>query len=204
MAFVAETGAGLTDSNAYIDETFFAAHHGDRGRVLTAYVSADIQAALIKATDYIEQRFGRKFKGYRAIKDQALEWPRVGAYGDDGYAWSYVVPKQLQKATAEYALIVLQLTWGELLPNPALPFARMDETTGESVGGASGQVVKTRDVVGDLEEEREYARFDSSKSNTATKSSLVDDIYIPAYPRADLWIAETLVKQNSMRLGRGD
>jgi hypothetical protein len=204
MAFTVEDGTGVADANAYIDADYFAEYHGDRGRDLTDYANPAIEAAIVKATDYIEQRFGRKFRGYKGMKEQGLEWPRIGAYDDDGYAWSYIVPSQVQKATAEYALIVLQLVWDELLPNPALPFARMDETTGTATGGASGQLVRTLDKVGSLEQEREYAKNEFTSSNVMSKSKIVDDLYIPAYPRADLWVEETLVNSNTTRLGRGD
>lgn len=204
MAIIVEDGSGKNDAVSYIDATFFSDHHTARGRDLSEWNTAAIEAACVKATDYVDQRFGLRFRGDRQLKDQALQWPRLDAYDDDGFAFSGLdtIPRDLKKAVAEYARIVLTLTGSELLPNPAPPFASINED-GETVGGASGQVTRDRSVVGPIEEEKWYESASNTKSTKAVMSGLVDGLSIPEYPRADLWI-EKLLKPKGVRLVRGD
>lgn len=207
MAFVVEDGSGNPLSNAYTALQSFKDHHDDRGRDYSAFTDPAIQNAIVKATDYVDKRFGKRFRGVRRSHDQGLEWPRLDAFDDDGFLLqgSDTVPRNLQKAVSEYALIVLRLSSGELLPLPAPPFATIDETTGAVSGGQSGQIIRNREKVGPLETEQWYS--DKAKTNsgsTGVKSSIVDDLNIPDYPRADLWIEELLRASMGMRLVRGD
>ncbi|MEE7442673.1 hypothetical protein MOR12E_28880 [Methylobacterium oryzae] len=74
--------------------------HSDRGNA--AWASADNaskQAALVKATDYLDQTFS--FLGERATEAQALEFPRD--YGDG----KQPLPAKLKQATAVLALEAL-------------------------------------------------------------------------------------------------
>ena len=64
MAFTVENGTGIRSANAYITVTEFKSYHSDRGNTLSGG-STDQQRALIQATDYIDKRFGHRFKGIR-------------------------------------------------------------------------------------------------------------------------------------------
>lgn len=207
MAFTVEDGSGNPNSNAYVAVQTFKDHHNDRGRDITSYTDTDIQQGIVKSTDYIDKRFGKLFRGIRRAKDQGLEWPRLSAFDNDGFILqgSDAVPRLLQKAASEYTLIVLRLASGELLPNPAPPFATVDDITGAISGGQGGQIIRNREKVGPLEVEQWYS--DKSKNNqgaVGVKSSLVDDFNIPEYPRADLWIEELLRPSMNISLVRGD
>ena len=59
MAFTLETGSGLELANAYIDVTFFDDFHTDRGRDISALNATIVETAIVRATDYIDKRFGR-------------------------------------------------------------------------------------------------------------------------------------------------
>jgi hypothetical protein len=208
FTFTVEDGTGLENANAYITEAFFRDHHDGRSRDVTFYSQEEVEGAVVKASDYVDQRFGRRFLGTRLINQQGLEWPRLSAFDNDGFLLNEPydgVPRQLEKAVAEYTLIVLRLIGNELLPIPARPFATIDEDTGEISGGVSGQIVRNRERVGPLETEQWYSdRSRAGERAVGVKSSLVDDLNIPDYPRADLWLEELLHPSMSIRLGRGD
>lgn len=116
MAFVAENGTGLATATALCSVEFADAYFEDRR--VTAWAGADEvkEAALIKATDYVEGRWGRlarnggRFLGSLQFPDvQALSFPRLGISSDDA------VPVGIQKAVAEYALRALS---APLQPDP--------------------------------------------------------------------------------------
>ena len=163
MAFILEDGTGIAGANAYIDEAFADTYFTDRG--VTEW-TGNKQIAIIKATDYIEKRWGRLFKGIKLSATQGLQWPRTTAYDDRGDALT-LVPVKLQQATAEYALRALSES---LLVDPS----------------TVGQVIRKKEKVDSLEEETEYAR--SNPTGTATTSGLT----ISAYPAADMLMEELI------------
>lgn len=186
MPFTVETGNGVANANSYITEAQFRAHHADRGEDVTALTQAQVETACVRATDYIEKRFGRRFRGFRRNKNQGLEWPRNNAFDDDGFSLD-AVPSQLVKGCAEYALRAHTL--GDLAPDPALQFATREGTTVTS----AGQVTRKREKVGPIEEETETASASGDFSG---------EFYIPPYPAADLWINE-LIEAPSRDIVRG-
>lgn len=63
------------------------------------------QKALMAATARLEQE---KFAGLKLSVTQALKWPRVGVYDDDGRLYPQnAQPKELVAATCEQALVLL-------------------------------------------------------------------------------------------------
>lgn len=103
MAFVVEDGTAKADANSYVAIAEADGYFADRG--ITAWTGADAakQAALVKATDYIEGRFSQRFIGSKKTTAQALSWPREGA-GDFA---DTVVPVGLRRACCEYAVRAL-------------------------------------------------------------------------------------------------
>lgn len=192
MAFIQETGAGIANANAYIDDTFADTYHTDRGHTawlfsdtagLVAITVAQKQAAIIRATDHIDRVYGVLFKGYKQTDAQGLKWPRSGAQGPNGYMLNQV-PAQLQKATAEYALRAL--LYGVLTPDPPPKGPRQDLTQGSSLavyGEGEGEIISSREKVGPLETEVRY--------NPATSGSLA------AHPAADMYLRDLIVSRNT-------
>lgn len=211
MAF--DATAGASTQNAYILEAYATTHHADRGNeAWTEFVSLERQQAIIRATDYIDKRFGRRFRGLRQAKDQGLEWPRFDAFDDDGFLLTSVdnIPRQIEKACAEYALRALLC--GVLSPDPLPPVPKQDLTDSTATRDSNlitGEVTRKLDRIGPLTEERWYeTRSQTIGRNlaagaTSVKSGLVNDFVIPEYPEADMWIEE-LLRAQTARLERGD
>ena len=192
MAFKAEDGTGLSDANAYITVTFADGHHSDRGRTQWASaLEAVRKTAIIRATDYIDQRFGTLFIGEKMKGSQGLEWPRADAFDRDGHVLD-PIPPQLQKACAEYALIALRQ--GELAPQPPMPVPPqgVDGTIGDAA--PAGEIV--REKIGPIE--TEYRTLSEAVGGMSP-----EDFYLPKYPVADMWLEELLVAEIGGKLSRG-
>lgn len=214
MAFLLEDGTGIEGANAYIDVSNYRTHHTDRGNTAhTDFTDPDTQAAIIRASEYVDKRFGKMFIGLRRTKRQGLEWPRINAFDADGFLMSDQdrVPRNLQKAVAEYTLRAL--ICGVLAPDPILPVPKQDLTDSSGVRDSdviTGEVSRKRDKIGTLEEERWYeTRAHSLARNLGAgargvQASTVNDINIPEYPEADLWIEELLRSSMNASLVRGD
>jgi hypothetical protein len=175
MAFTAEDGTGLALANAYVTEAFADAYFVDRGNATWAAASTgDKETAIVRATDYIDKRFGLKFKGVKQSSDQGLEWPRAGAVDQDGYVFDDV-PRNLEKATAEYAVRGLSAV---LAPD-----------------NTNAGVKITKKKVGPIETEQELS--------TPSSGTLVSPASLKEYPEADLWIQELLTDSNNRTTVRG-
>ena len=109
---VVEDGSGKTHSNAYCDaffaDDYFAARWNARWAGLEE--EEEKEAALIRATDYIEGRFGGAFIGIRSTNEQALSWPRRNTAFTG-------IPERLKNACCEYAVRALD---GPLAKDPVL------------------------------------------------------------------------------------
>lgn len=102
MAFVVEDGTGLPDSNAYIEVAFADGYFADRNNAEWAALTTEQkEVAIISATDYIDFRWGSKFKSYPSVEGQALEFPREAWLG---------IPTGVKKACAEYAVRASKFT----------------------------------------------------------------------------------------------
>lgn len=70
MTFIVESGSGTPGANAYAPVAFVTAYLTDRGRSTengwAASTTQQKQESIVKATDYIEQRWGPRFGGYKA------------------------------------------------------------------------------------------------------------------------------------------
>ena len=130
MAFTVEDGTGVANANSYASVEFADAYFADRGNAVWAAIAdpADKQGYLVRATDYIENIYARRFIGDMVSTAQALSWPRVNA---DPYT-SNVIPLTLQKAAVEYALRAID---GPLMPDPKVdPTGFSVVTTAKKVG----------------------------------------------------------------------
>jgi hypothetical protein len=175
MAFTVEDGSGVVDANAYVSVAFADTYHSDRNQHTWDDLNDDEKEGfIVRASDYIDKRFGRKFRGFRQTKNQGLEWPRLDAFDDDDYVLDEI-PSQLQKATSEYALRAIDND--QLAPD--------NEDTGLDASFTK---------VGPIEIEDTIKQFGGS--------SLVAPTSIKDYPEADLWMSELLIPSNSRDLSR--
>lgn len=205
MAF--DATAGSANANSYIDEAFADLHHSDRGNDRwAALTTPQKEQCLIRATDYIDKRFGQVFRGRKQSSIQALEWPRINAYDDDGFAFSAQddIPRQLEKATAEYALRAA--IYNVLAPDPTrvVPDQDLSQSVERPDPAPGGAVGSSRRKVGPLETETtyKYPGLDGSSGGRSGQSSLVSDFYIPEYPEADMWLEELIRSSASVALVR--
>jgi hypothetical protein len=113
---IVEDGTARVDSNAYWDLDSITAYLTNKGVLDWENYTANEQArATISATMYIEKRFRNRFRGLRQQVEQALGWPRIGAFDNDSYLLTGV-PFQVRWACAEYAIRAARL--GVLAPDP--------------------------------------------------------------------------------------
>lgn len=117
MPFIVEDGTGLADANAYASVAEVTAYATDRGLAFTGSQSAQ-EAAIIRATSYLDARYGSRFNGERLrLRLQALVWPRSQATDTDGSLIDgLTVPREIKAATAEAAIRELA-TPGGLAPD---------------------------------------------------------------------------------------
>lgn len=109
--FVVETGAGLSNANSYLSEDGADAYHENHSGLTVWDVPAQAakEAALRLATQYLDIRFHGKWKGTKAVSTQALAWPRINVYDDDGnYLLSTEIPQVIEDACAELALKIIE------------------------------------------------------------------------------------------------
>lgn len=113
MALHPQDDTGLVaGANAYLSVSAFRAYHDDRAQDYTGHDEATIAAAIVRATDYLDQRF--VFIGRRRHTGQSTAWPREGAYDADGRRIDGI-PPAVREACAEYALRALS---APLNPDP--------------------------------------------------------------------------------------
>ena len=125
---IVETGAGLPTAESYATVDEFNQYHTDRQNAFTLS-GLQIEAALRKATEYIEQVYTGRWAGYRNKDTQALDWPRSyvpreasvgyptgGNYTPEGegYYPFNVLPVQLKQATI---ILALKSVDADLLPD---------------------------------------------------------------------------------------
>lgn len=113
MTIIVEDGTGKIDAQTYCTVVFADAWHLARGMTLWATMQeAEKEAALVRASNYLQQAYRLKWAGHRKTVTQALDWPRYNALRVDspvayGYGPAYydddAVPIEVQQANAELA-----------------------------------------------------------------------------------------------------
>lgn len=199
MAFTVETGVGLAAANAYMTEAEYRAYHADRGNEVTAQTQAQVETAIVRATDYVDKRFGRRFRGEKLSSEQALEWPRSSAYTDEDFLINGV-PALLKRAIAEYALLSIYLG-RNLAPVPAPDFGILDPVTGEVTNVSSGKIIEKSEEVGPIKESTKFAQGGQTGRPMIGTGNLTQSV--PEYPQADMWLEELLQPYGQRELTRG-
>jgi len=114
MALTVETGTGVPGADSYIslaDANTYVSNHGNSA-VWSAAADASKEQALRLATQYIDLKYGDRFKGCKTWNTQAkrqnLQWPRQGAIDNDGYEYpDDAMPACLVSAVVEAALRII-------------------------------------------------------------------------------------------------
>lgn len=168
MAFLVEDGTGeVVGANSYASVLEFKTYWDDRGFDYTIFApDAQVERALVRATDFIELKYRLQFKGRRLVLSplQPLSFPRYGLYA---YCTPVEgIPDALKAATHEYAKRALT---GELVPDP---------------GGfdATGQVIEATKVkVGPIEKEQRYQAGSGAilRDYPAADNLLTEYLYTP-------------------------
>jgi hypothetical protein len=142
MALVVEDGTGIATANSYVTVAEADTYFTDRSEESWAATTESKEAALIKATDYVETRWIEKYRGRVEFPDtpQALGFPRLDLYTKQGTLISGI-PTNLKKAIFEYALKALTTS---LFLEPTI------DDTGQ-------KLTLKRSKVGPIEKEVEYA-----------------------------------------------
>jgi hypothetical protein len=105
MALVVETGEGLATAESYISVADADARHAAFGNTAWTGLDAVKEAALRRATAYMEQAYRQRWVGNRYSDDQALSWPRVVYQLVDSWTInSDEVPADVANACADLAL----------------------------------------------------------------------------------------------------
>lgn len=106
MTLVVETGTGSATAESYVSVADCEAYAAARGLTFTASPDAEAQAALRRATAWIDATYRARFPGTKLNgRDQALEWPREDGEDVNGDAIAEdEVPVEIINATCEAAV----------------------------------------------------------------------------------------------------
>jgi hypothetical protein len=108
VALVVEDGTGKADANAFVSVAVADARHTLLGNTAWTGDDATKEAAIARATAYMEQAYRTRWVGCRAHQDQALSWPRyINELVSDQYIASDIVPTEIANACADLALKAL-------------------------------------------------------------------------------------------------
>ncbi|MGH1376686.1 MAG: DnaT-like ssDNA-binding protein [Alphaproteobacteria bacterium] len=121
MAFTVEDGSIIASSNSYVNIAYADAYHSDRSNTLWVGDETAKQAALIKATDYIEHKYNNRFKGELVDAYQALSFPRYDVQGVLGNE----IPTSLKDAVC---LLALEALSTDLCPNTETGAIKREKT----------------------------------------------------------------------------
>lgn len=148
MTIVATAGAANADSYATLEDA--NAYFTDRAIAAWTGTDAAKEAALRRATTYLDNQYRGKWVGIRYAETQALAWPRVDGFRGyaggvtcplfdvDGFEIAYdSVPLQIRRATFEAALLLL----GGSTLEPTLDRGGQIKSIGKSVGPLRKDVV---------------------------------------------------------------
>lgn len=143
MGFNVQNDLGtVEEANAYVTVAAFIAYWSDRGEDYSAKTDAEIQALIIKGTEYIDLRYS--YNGYRLEgRDQTTAFPRSYLYDSGGYLVAGI-PREVVAACCEYAKVSITT---ELTVN---------------ISGTKSSVVESRSKVGPIEKAEKYASGVSS------------------------------------------
>jgi hypothetical protein len=115
MTLVVEDETGLDNAESYLSIADADTYHSNRGNSAWTGSTAVKEAALRKATEYLDLTYS--WKGDIFSTTQALNWPRTGISDSQGRELDYTVPQKIKDATAELALASLSSDLLEIQDN---------------------------------------------------------------------------------------
>jgi len=127
MALVVETGSIVSGAESYVSVTDADTYFSNRNLTLWAsgdFSTAEKEACLRRATDYMRQMYRMLWAGYRKSDDQALDWPRYEVPKRDSVSAGFVfysdttVPQEVKDACCELAW---RAAFGELSADQSTP-----------------------------------------------------------------------------------
>lgn len=107
MALIVENGTGLATAESYCSVADADARASAFGNTAWTGTDAAKEAALRRATAFMEQRYRGNWKGTKLFRAQALSWPRYGAVVDGWNVDSNIVPAEIRNACADLAVKAL-------------------------------------------------------------------------------------------------
>lgn len=114
---IVQTDAGtVTGANAYTTVVAFKAYCDNRGYDYSAYTDDQIAQAIIRATDYVDTRFGYQGTPLNGL-DQTTQFPRDNLYNCAGLQVTGL-PVAVVRACTEYAFAALDTALYENAPMP--------------------------------------------------------------------------------------
>ena len=147
MAFTQQDNDGTVDgANAYTDPATVRAYWSDRGVDLTARTDAELQAAIVNATTYLDGRY--RWVGYQLRRLQGTQWPRGGIT-----TFLRGLPPALVTATC--MLASRALTGKPLMPDPTFD-------------ASGGQVVESLKEVGPIKVQTKFSASQSTSASART------------------------------------
>lgn len=153
-SFQVEDGSGLSNSNSYASVSDADDYIALRGLTGWATTQSTKEAALVKATDWLDANYRMLFSGVTSKTTQALCWPRSYAYYQDTAYDLYLVDPGLLSTSqlitgvpkeVKNACILLALYACSMDLDPYFP------------AGIDGKLIRTKSKVGVIEEELEYS-----------------------------------------------
>ncbi len=157
MALIVEDGTGLPGAESYLSVADADAYHAAQGTVAweingPAVTIATKEMALRRATVFLDGTYGGMFSGTRRVREQALLWPRVSAFDDEGFEIDYwTIPVAIKAACAELAVRAIT---GDLTPDRE----RGGEIAATSV--SAGPVSRSVSYASSARTDTEYAKVD--------------------------------------------
>jgi hypothetical protein len=109
VALVVEDGTGKADAESFVTLAAATTRHANLSNAAWATAASDTvrEAALRRATIYMEQAYRERWTGCRVNTTQALSWPRYNVFVDGFPINSTVVPAEVANACADLALKAL-------------------------------------------------------------------------------------------------
>lgn len=105
MALIVEDGTGLANAESYISVAAADTRQSNNGMTNWATLQqSEKEAALRRATTYMEQAFRERWRGMRVHLGQALSWPRWNVIVDNFPVSASSVPPEVANACADLAL----------------------------------------------------------------------------------------------------